>query len=83
MALPRARKIVVDGKSYEWIVKNRRGSGTYEEDTWGNDQYVIDRKLTVRNPENGKVVQKEFATTVVASKAVGDLIRESLARGIL
>lgn len=83
MALPHARKIEVDGKTYEWLVKNKRGSGQFEEDAWVNAEYVLDRRLTVRNPETGKVVQKEFASSIVTPKDASDLIRESLKAGRL
>ncbi len=80
MALPRARKIEVDGKTYEWLVKPAKAK--YDEDHWGNEIACYDRTVTVRSPA-GKVLQRTFEYQTVSPKMVTDLIRTSVQQGVL
>jgi hypothetical protein len=82
MALPHARKIEVDGKTYEWIVKAAK-PGRSADDSWGNDITLYDRRVTIRSQENGKLVQTDLETQSVTPETVIGLIRENVQRGAL
>lgn len=82
MALPGGRKIVVDGKNYEWIVKDKRNPFDRMDD-YGNELPDYDKMVTVRADESGKLIQRRYNRSSVTPELVAELIKESIEAGRL
>lgn len=82
MALPGGRKIVVDGKNYEWIVRDKRNPLDRMDD-YGNELPDYDKMVTIRANETGKLIQKSFNRLSITPEFVSELIKESVKLGNL
>ena len=80
MALPGGRKIVVDGKTYQWICRlDRRASREYEDD-WGCDVRFYDKVVTIKAVAGGRHVQHKLAVPSVTPEWVASMIRAEVVR---
>jgi hypothetical protein len=74
MALPHARTVEVDGKHYQWLVKDNRRSVGWDEDVYGNEDPIYGKTVTIR-AENGRIVQHDLDADAVTPQNVKELIR--------
>jgi hypothetical protein len=72
VALPGARTITVDGKTFQWICK----AYPYERDDF-------DKVVTLQASDGGPVVQHRVGALSVTPKEVAEMIRAEVARGSL
>ena len=83
MSLPHGRKIVVDGRSYEWICKNKRSPNDYIDD-YGNEEPAYENMVTIRVDEDGgKLTQHRIDRSSVTPELVAELIRTDVSQGRL
>lgn len=83
MALPNGRKIVVDGKSYEWICKNKRSPNDFIDD-YGNEEPAYKNIVTIRADEDGgKLVQHRIDRSSITPEFIANLIRADVIQGQL
>ena len=83
MSLPNGRKIVVDGRDYEWICKNKRSPNDYVDD-YGNEEPAYENVVTIRADEDGgKLIQRKINRSSVMPELVAELIRTAVSQGHL
>ena len=83
MALPNGRKIVIDGKSYEWICKNKRSPNDYVDD-YGDEEPAYESVVTIRVDEDGgKLVQHRINRSSITPRLVSELVRTDVVEGKL
>ena len=83
MALPNGRKIVVDGKTFEWICKNKRSPNDYVDD-YDNEELAYENVVTIRVDEDGgKLVQHRINRSSITPELVCELIRADINEGKL
>lgn len=80
MALPGGRKIVVDGKSYQWIIKKDRRASDYDYDDYGDEEPVYKNVVTIKADAGGQAVQHKPDLLSVTPEWVASMIRAEVAR---
>ena len=83
MALPGGRKLVVDGKDYEWICKEKRASYDVVDD-YGNEEPAYEKMITIRaDTDGGKLVQHRINRSSITPELVAELVKDYVKVGKL